>query len=56
MGLLSEEVKQYPILYDKQIKEHRKKYVVSNAWSAWAKDREFIENGKSNITYCRKSC
>ena len=38
----------YPVLYNKQIKGHREKDVVSNSWNAGAKDIEFIENGKSS--------
>ena len=49
VGLLREEVKQYPVLYDKQMKIYREKDVVCNAWNAGAKDLEFIENNKSNF-------
>ena len=33
-GLLCEEVKQYPVLYDKQMKGYKEKDVVSNASNA----------------------
>ena len=43
--LLCEDVKQYAVLYDKQMKWSREKSVVNNAWNAEAKDLGFIENG-----------
>ena len=43
MGLLFEKVKQYPVLYDKQMKEYREKDVVSNAWNTLAKDLKLID-------------
>ena len=46
-GLLHKEVKQYSVLYNKEMKEYREKDVMSNAE---AKDIELIENSKSNFT------
>ena len=48
-GLLCEKKKQYPVLYDKQIKGYRRKDAVGNGWNAGAKDLEFTENGKSKF-------
>ena len=48
-GLLFEKVKQYPVLYDKQMKGYRKNDVMSNAWNAGAKELEFVENVKSRL-------
>ena len=48
-GLLCEKVKQYPALYNKQMKGYREKDVVSNVWNAGARGLEFIENGKSHL-------
>ena len=49
VGLLCEEVKQFPVLCDEQMKGYRQKYVVSNAWNAGTEDLEFIENGSSSL-------
>ena len=48
-GLLCEKVKQYPVLYNKQMKGYREQDVVSNVWNAGARGLEFIENGKSHL-------
>ena len=48
-GLLCEEVQQYPVLNDKQMKGVREKDALSNVWNAGTKNLEFIENGKSNL-------
>ena len=48
LGLLCEEVQQYPVLYDKQIKGYKEKDVVSSAWNV-GKNLELIEYGKSNF-------
>ena len=48
VGLLCEEVRQYPLLCDKQMKEYKEKDVVSNAWNAGAIDLEFIKICESN--------
>ena len=48
-GLLCEEVKQCPVLHDKQMKGVREKDVLSVVWNARTKDLEYIENGKSNL-------
>ena len=45
--ILCEKRKQYPVLFDKQLKGYREKDVVTNAWNAVAKEIEFIGNGKS---------
>ena len=37
-GILCEEVKKYPVLFDKQLIGCREKYVVTNTWNAVAKD------------------
>ena len=42
VDLLFEKVKQYQVLYDKQIKGHREKDFVRNAWNARARALEFI--------------
>ena len=39
-GILREKVKQYPILFDKQLKRYREKDVVTNAWKAGTKEIE----------------
>ena len=39
-GILCEKVKQYPVLFDKQLKGCREKYVVTNAWNAVVKEIE----------------
>ena len=36
-GILCEKVKQYPVIFDKQLKGYREKDVVTNAWNAMAK-------------------
>ena len=36
-GILFEKVKQYPLLFDKQLKGYREKGLVTNAWNAVAK-------------------
>ena len=50
-GLLSEKIKQYPVLYNKQIngRKIQKKRLVSNIWDAVAEDLELIKNGKSTL-------
>ena len=48
-GLLCEKAKQYPALYNKQMKGYREKDVVSNVWNAGARGLEFTENGKSHL-------
>ena len=40
-GLLCEKVKQYPVLYDKQMKGYREKD-VNNAWNVVEKDLKLI--------------
>ena len=42
---MCEEVKQYPVLHDKQMKGVREKNALSDVWNARKKDLEFIENG-----------
>lgn len=44
--MLSEKVKKYPVLYDKQCKGYKEKDAVENAWTAVAKELEFVENGE----------
>ena len=47
--ILSEKVKQYPILYDKSHKGHKghkEKDAIANCWSAISNELEFIENGR----------
>ena len=39
-GILFEKVKQYPVLFDKQLKGYREKNLVTNAWNAVAKEIE----------------
>ena len=39
-GILCEKVKQYPVLFDKQLKGCREKDVVTNTWNAVAKEIE----------------
>ena len=39
-GILFEKVKQYPVLFDKQLKRYREKDVVTNTWNAVAKEIE----------------
>ena len=39
-GILCEKVKQYPVLFDKQLKGYREKDVVTNTWNAVAKEIE----------------
>ena len=39
-GIICEKVKQYPVLFDKQLKGYRKKDVVINTWNAVAKEIE----------------
>ena len=39
-GILCEKVKQYPVLFDKQLKGCREKYVVTNAWNTVVKEIE----------------
>ena len=38
--ILCEKVKQYPVLFDKQLKGYREKDVVTNTWNAVAKEIE----------------
>ena len=38
-GIICEKVKQYPVLFDKQLKGYRKKDVI-NTWNAVAKEIE----------------
>ena len=38
--ILCEKRKQYPVLFDKQLKGYREKDVVTNAWNAVAKEIE----------------
>ena len=45
--LLCEEVRKYPILYDKSHKGYKEKVVVQNAWSNVVKELPFIENGNT---------
>ena len=39
-GIICEKVKQYPVLFDKQLKGYRKKDVAINTWNAIAKEIE----------------
>ena len=39
-GMLCEEVKEYPVLFDKQLKGYREKDMVTNAWNAVSKEIE----------------
>ena len=43
-GLFFDKVKQYPVLYDKQIKAYTEKYVESNAWDAVHKKTRILAN------------
>ena len=43
--LLAEEVKLFPVLYDKTEKGYKEKDVVTNAWVIVAEKLDFIENG-----------
>ena len=44
--ILSEKVKQFPVLYDKTVKGYKKKDVVKNAWNKVAESLDFVENSK----------
>ena len=48
--ILSQEVKQFPVLYHKTVKGHKEKDVVKNAWDKVAESLDFVENSK-NILY-----
>ena len=48
--ILSEKVKQFPVLYDKTVKGYKEKDVVKNAWDKVAESLDFVENSK-NILY-----
>ena len=50
-GMLCEKVKQYPVLFDKQLKGYREKDVVTNTWNAVAKE---IEIGRF-LSFSRKN-
>ena len=39
-GMLCEKVKEYPVLFDKQLKGYREKDMVTNAWNAVSKEIE----------------
>ena len=41
-GILCEKVKQYPVLFDKQLKGYREKDVVTNAQIALPREIEII--------------
>ena len=42
---LSEEVKKYPVLYNKSHKGYMEKDAVRNAWEEISEKFEFLENG-----------
>ena len=44
--ILSEKVKQFPVLYDKTVKGYKEKDVVKNAWNKVAESLDFVENSK----------
>ena len=48
--ILSEKVKQFPVLYDKTVKGYKEKDVLKNAWDKVAESLDFVENSK-NILY-----
>ena len=37
-GMLCPNIKEYPVLFDKQLKGYREKDVVTNTWNAMAKE------------------
>ena len=39
-GILCDKVKQYPVLFDKQLKGYREKDIVTNTWNAVARETE----------------
>ena len=43
--LLCEEVRKYPVLFDKSQTGYKEQVTVSNAWNAVAKELPFAENG-----------
>ena len=45
--LLSEEVRNYPCIYDKSKKPYKKKDVVKNAWENVALKLDFLEDGEN---------
>ena len=51
-GMLCEKLKQFPILFDKQLKGYREKHVVTNAWNAVAKE---IEIGRFLLFSCKNN-
>ena len=48
-GSVMSRKKQYPVLFDKQMKGYREEDAIRNAWNAGAKDLKFIESCKSNL-------
>ena len=52
-GKLCEKAKQYPVLFDKQLKGYREKDTVTNTWNAVAKEIEIemflLFSGKNNL-------
>ena len=44
--ILAENVKLYPVLFDKSAPGYKDKDVVFNAWGAVAEKLEFVENGE----------
>ena len=45
--LLSEKVRNYPVLYDKSHQGYKQKVSVENSWKEVADALEFLEDGKS---------
>ena len=43
--MLTEKVKHFPVLYDKQVMGYKERDVVTNAWDTVASDLGFVENG-----------
>ena len=39
-GMLCEKIKEYPVLFDKQLKGYREKDMVTNAWNKVSKEIE----------------
>ena len=52
-GILCEKVKQYPVLFGKQLKRYREKYVVTNTWK-WNALAKEIEIGRF-LLFSRKN-
>ena len=45
---LCEEVRKYPVLYDKSLTGYKERNAVANAWNEVAKQLTFTEKGKEN--------